>query len=34
MWHTCKAMKLYLIEEVQEEKCAYVTNDEKEKMVE
>jgi hypothetical protein len=34
MWHTCKAMKLYLIEEVQEEEGAYVTNDEEEEMVE
>ena len=34
MWHTCKAMKFYLIEEVQEEKGAYVTSDEKEERVE
>jgi hypothetical protein len=34
MWHTCKAMKLYLIEEVQEEEGAYVTSDEEEEMVE
>jgi hypothetical protein len=35
MWHTCKAMKLYLIEEVQEEEeGAYVTNDEEEERVE
>jgi hypothetical protein len=33
MWHTCKAMKLYLIEEVQEE-SAYVTSDEEEERVE
>jgi hypothetical protein len=34
MWHTCKAMKLYLIEEVQEEEGAYVTSDEEEEGVE
>jgi hypothetical protein len=34
MWHTCKAMKLYLIEEVQEEEGAYVINDEEEERVE
>uniref|UniRef100_A0A2N9HCK6 Retrotransposon gag domain-containing protein n=1 Tax=Fagus sylvatica TaxID=28930 RepID=A0A2N9HCK6_FAGSY len=34
MWHTCKAMKLYLIEEVQEEEGAYVTSDEEEERVE
>uniref|UniRef100_A0A2N9GB53 Ty3 transposon capsid-like protein domain-containing protein n=1 Tax=Fagus sylvatica TaxID=28930 RepID=A0A2N9GB53_FAGSY len=34
MWHTCKAMKFYLIEEVQEEEGAYVTNDEEEERVE
>jgi hypothetical protein len=34
MWHTCKAMKLYLIKEVQEEECAYVTSDEEEERVE
>jgi hypothetical protein len=34
MWHTCKAMKLFLIEEVQEEEGAYVTNDEEEERVE
>jgi hypothetical protein len=33
MWHTCKAMKLYLIEEVQEEEGAYVTSDEEEERV-
>ena len=30
MWHTCKAMKLYVIEEVQEEEGACVTSDEEE----
>jgi hypothetical protein len=34
MWHTCKAMKLYLIEEVQEEEDSYVTSDEEEERVE
>uniref|UniRef100_A0A2N9HHS0 Ty3 transposon capsid-like protein domain-containing protein n=1 Tax=Fagus sylvatica TaxID=28930 RepID=A0A2N9HHS0_FAGSY len=34
MWHTCKAMKLYLIEEVQEEEGAYVTSYEEEERVE
>ena len=34
MWYTCKAMKLYLIKEVQEEEGAYVTSDEEEEMVE
>jgi hypothetical protein len=34
MWHTCKAMKLYLIEEVQEEEGAYVISDEEEERVE
>jgi hypothetical protein len=34
MWHTCKAMKLYLIEELQEEEGAYVTSDEEEERVE
>jgi hypothetical protein len=34
MWHTCKVMKLYFIEEVQEEKGVYVTSDEEEERVE
>ena len=34
MWHTCKAMKLYLIEEVQEEEGTCVTSDEEEEGVE
>uniref|UniRef100_A0A2N9FSP7 Ty3 transposon capsid-like protein domain-containing protein n=1 Tax=Fagus sylvatica TaxID=28930 RepID=A0A2N9FSP7_FAGSY len=34
IWHTCKAMKLYLIKEVQEEEGTYVTSDEEEEMVE
>jgi hypothetical protein len=34
MWHTCKAMKLYLIEEVQEEEGAYVTSYKEEERVE
>uniref|UniRef100_A0A2N9HB58 Reverse transcriptase domain-containing protein n=1 Tax=Fagus sylvatica TaxID=28930 RepID=A0A2N9HB58_FAGSY len=33
-YHTCKAMKLYLIEEVQEEEDAYVTSDVEEEKVE
>ena len=34
MWHKCKAMKLYFIKEVQEEKGIYVTSDEEEERVE
>ena len=34
MWHTCKAMKLYLLEEVEEEEGACDTSDKEEEGVE